>query len=361
MMPLPEHLEAALYDRDPLRRLRAVRAARADADNFFRELELQALTDLVALHNGNDSAAARELGVTSQGLGRKLKRATSAVAEQSLANQEQPALYFDDTYAAEDALVLWQYAEQELADHRDPLVLGALAAGLSPESVYRCSGIPLDVIRRLRPSGDIVVGADVNRAHEVLEATGRAMTAYAEGLRERARTPEERESALVWTTAADSFVRNAAPMLLLPEVSAEEAEAFGGHGAALRAWSLQDGEEDTGPAAPEIDGNTADVSAEVREAKEKHNRVLRAHAEERSPEPVHASPERLARFSVDAWLATEIAELRRRAARHTGRAPEPGTRDISAFCRAMSDVADVYTHLRATATVPPLPAVPAHQ
>ncbi|MET9403130.1 hypothetical protein, partial [Kitasatospora sp. NPDC002965] len=325
---------------------------------------------LVAAHGGNKSAAGRELGYGSQqAFDKWLKRRTAGPAPDAAPHvQEQPARYFCDADDARAALEDWFLAQQETADQVEPLVLGALAAGLTPEAVYRTTGIGLSRTARLRP-GHIAVAADLTapEVYQVLDDTALALTAHAAALTAAVPAarpgdddfaPPEASAALIWRYAAAAFVRNLAPAALIPEPSFEEAALEEAYTAALRAH-----DDAVRAAHPGLD---ADALEELIRDSDLPEELTAAEAAY-----IAAQQERLAtaedsqggpatHLSADAWLAGQISKFNRLAAacehpdRHTR--GEHDARCQDAMADAYRQIAAAYLHLRATATVPPLAA-----
>jgi len=63
----------------------------------------------------------------------------------------EPALAFRDKERAKEALRAWAEAEHDLNDRRDPLVRGALAAGVTPTEVYDLTRIARSTTARISP------------------------------------------------------------------------------------------------------------------------------------------------------------------------------------------------------------------
>lgn len=137
---------------DPGKRARAAAGAAQDAARMLRAIELAALHDLVNAHGGLQkhgaaTAAARELGRSAEAV---RKRLTAAPDEAEAYEQEgEPGRYFDSSETAYDALLDWQLQQRDVTARRDPLVRGALAAGLAPRVVRDVTGVTLDTIDRL--------------------------------------------------------------------------------------------------------------------------------------------------------------------------------------------------------------------
>ncbi|MGW4639652.1 hypothetical protein ACWEN6_14045 [Sphaerisporangium sp. NPDC004334] len=89
----------------------------------------------------------------------------------------EPALAFENAELAEDALHAWGEASAELARRRNPLVLGALAAGVKPADVERLTKINRSTITRIKDGyPDIEVAVlnppTVEYAHLLYARTG---------------------------------------------------------------------------------------------------------------------------------------------------------------------------------------------
>ncbi|MFE2729201.1 hypothetical protein [Kitasatospora sp. NPDC059327] len=359
MSVLPDRLAEDLEDRDPLRRYRAADNAITAAVSFLEEIKAQALRDLAAGPAGMGGAA-REIGdVSRQALTKWLdRRAAATPTRAEPAPQEQPALHFSSAETAGDALLDWRLAQEEVDDRRDVLVLGALAAGVDPITVYRTSGIPLEVIHRLRPD-DIEVGVDLHAQFDLLEDCARALTAHAEDLAATTTTAPEQAAGRLWSCAAHSFTRNLAPLALVPPTPAAVAESRDRYQAALHAHvqALRERHPDvTDDQIDELvhDALPADVTALEKEYFAANQQFQDSVEDDETP-PTH-----LAQLNGDAWLAQQITQLRRQAAagqRSGGISDSPEV--DAAMAEAYTRIADAYTHLRATGTVPALPPVKA--
>ncbi|MEV7930491.1 hypothetical protein [Kitasatospora sp. NPDC088779] len=351
-LPLPEHLAHALEQSDPLGRYRAVQAAREAVTAFLADVETQAVRDLIAAHQGNKSAAGREMGMSPQALNDWLKRrAVRDLDDEAVFTQEQPALFFANEYDAEDALRDWQLRQQRTEDRRDPLVLGALAAGLVPESIYRYSGIPLHVTRRLHPTDDpIEVSAGFTSLDEVFNDMARALDRHTQALLDQDTDRAGQDTARLWHAATESFVRNLAPTALEPEkpetlrdLQERYTRAMAAFG---QAW------QDAHPDADDAPGD-GDWPEDLRALDTEY---WTASNDWQDSLPKRGFPDIEAQLNPDAWLAAEITELRRCAAdSEPPAAGEVEARAAAARRRAYADIAAAYTHLRRTGTVPPLP------
>ncbi|WP_033355481.1 hypothetical protein [Kitasatospora aureofaciens] len=352
-LPLPEHLAHALEQRDPLGRYRAVQAAREAVTAFLADVETQAVRDLIADHQGNKSAAGREMGMTPQALHDWLKRrAVRDLDDPAVFTQEQPALHFANEYDAEDALRDWQLKQQRIEDLRDPLVLGALAAGLAPESIYRYSGIPLHVTRRLHPTDDpIQVSVGSAGLYDVFDDTARALDAHARALLDQAVDRAGHDVARLWRLATEGFVKNLAPTALEPEMPKPLRSLQDRYMQAMadfnEAWEAAHPDPDDTPGDDDWPEDLRALDTEY----------WKAHREWQDSLPKRGFPDIEAQLRPDAWLAAEVTELRRLATAPQQPATEEGDPKAAAARRqAYADIATAYTHLRATGTVPPLPA-----
>ncbi|MGW4648026.1 helix-turn-helix domain-containing protein [Kitasatospora sp. NPDC004289] len=309
--PAPDAITTALVSRDPLRRYQAAGTAAA----YFAAAQTDALQALVDAHGGNQSAAAREIGVTPQAVRKRLAAREGRSAEAADGQpQQQPALFFRNVDQADGELRMYALAAQDLADRRDQLVLGALAAGLSPEAIWRRTGIAPEVIARLAPAEPITVGVDVDLLLDTLEDTARALHAYVQTL--EANPGVDILTQRLWSFAAESFTRNCAPGALAPPAPRREDYAT------TEEW---------------VEACVGDDSA---------------------PQPDPGTPDPLAWESgPDAWIAAQIVMLRRAAAEGTDApsldGPERAAAQLAA--RVQRAVADAYLHLRTHGTVPVLP------
>ncbi|MFE6868724.1 hypothetical protein ACFVFS_19465 [Kitasatospora sp. NPDC057692] len=279
MPPPPDHLTAEPTARDPLRRDRAG-AGR--------------LVDHPVDESVDESAAERRLAFDGRTLADRIEHGTARHAP------EQPALHFRDGHEARDALRDWFLQQQAITDRLEPLVLGALAAGLDPAEVCRISGVPLSGIERLQPE-HIEVSTDLGGAEalEVLDEMARALTAHALVLADAARTGDRTGDRIGDRTG---------------DRENDEECARSPESCAARLWSAA------------------------------------ARSFVRTPVTV---------LGPDAWLAAEVSRFHREAAalRRTDRRVtddgDAARRD--AMARAYEELATAYLHLRATGAVPPLP------
>ncbi|MEV7897935.1 hypothetical protein [Streptomyces cyaneofuscatus] len=158
---------------DPGARVKAAAEAAQDAATVFRAIEVAALRELVDAHGGPAkhgavAAAARELGRGAEGV-RKRLTGTDAGGEAEPYEQEgEPGRFFPTPQDAQDALLDWELQKRDLTLRRDPLVRGALAAGVAPRIVRDVTGISLDTIDRLESTS---AGTAVDVPIEVWEET----------------------------------------------------------------------------------------------------------------------------------------------------------------------------------------------
>ncbi|MGW6202229.1 hypothetical protein ACWF9B_01030 [Streptomyces sp. NPDC055089] len=137
---------------DPADRARAAAEAALDVTRLFRGIELAALHDLVNAHGGTGkhgavAAAARELGRTTEAVRKRIAAVSGETEPQEQGGE--PGRYFESADDAHAALLDWRLQEQEMTYRRDPLVRGALSAGLSPRMVRDAIALSLDTIDRL--------------------------------------------------------------------------------------------------------------------------------------------------------------------------------------------------------------------
>ncbi|MER7707164.1 hypothetical protein ABTX81_30225 [Kitasatospora sp. NPDC097605] len=368
MLPLPDHVTAALTSRDPLRVYRAAEDAQEYLADYLDSIKATAAGTLVTAHGGNKSAAARELGFNSpQAFAAWFNRRgeRTGAAEAAPHAPEQPALYFRNPDEARDALGDWFLEQQSVTDRLEPLVLGALAVGLTPEEVYRLSGIPLTTVKRMRPA-KIEVAADLGglEAMTVLDETARALTAHALALAEAARADDQDESLLrspascgahIWSVAARAFVHQLAPAALVP---AETPEVR----ALRKAFQNQIAAQDAAMAAAHPNAtdeelqellHDAEPPAELLAAQKAYDTAYRELVGEDDDD---SAPTTL--LDPDVWLAAQISQFNREAAtlRHPDRylSDERDGARLDAMAGAYEQLAAAYLHLRATGTVPPL-------
>lgn len=158
---------------DPGARANAAAEAAQDAAALFRGIELAAMRDLVDAHGGTGKhgaipAAARELGRGVEGVRKRLNGADGTGESAPFEQEGEPGRYFASPDDAHDALLDWQLQLRDLNARRDPLVRGALAAGLAPRIIRDTTGISLDTIDRLESTS---VGTAVDVPTEVWEET----------------------------------------------------------------------------------------------------------------------------------------------------------------------------------------------
>ncbi|MEV7122155.1 hypothetical protein [Kitasatospora griseola] len=373
-LPLPDHLAAALEARDPAARYRAAASALDALSAALDGIQTAAALELVAAHGGNASAAGRELRFkTPQGFQQWLARRTDPAGGPAPAaprSQEQPALRFADQDAALTALDDYLLDLQQVEDRREPLVLGALAAGLTPEAIYRAAGIPPAVTARLRPA-EIEVAADLEApaAFAVLEETGRALTGHAEALRESARAagggkgdPQASGAARIWTQAARAFVHHVAPGALLPPETPHTAalrrayqEVIDARRAELHALHPETDEDQVDELLRTEEPSPALVAAETAyfEAQQEQDREFNEQHVDTGTAPTH--------LSADAWLAAQIAAYDRLAASYEKPDRYCADKEHAALMDGLAagyrQVSAAFRHLRTTAAVPPLPTL----
>ncbi|MFD7537490.1 hypothetical protein [Streptomyces sp. NPDC059819] len=311
---------------DPVKRFEAARAAAAAVTAQYRLIEVEAANEVVAEHGGNVSAAARELAMTPTGLA-KLRRSADPVARpaRTRRSQGQPALHFSTQDAAEDALRDWHLRRQDVEDESEQLLLGALASGVDPLTVVELTQVPLELLRRIRPAGNIAVSALTSPGGgdgEVLEQFARQLLTHSRALSERATSGPEHSAARIWRLAANSVATNAAPEVLYPEptVRAADFESADGYVDAIRAAA----ETATEPDIPEPD-SVALVSGPDAWLALTHTRIAR-----------------------DAERCRLAAAAEERAANDERAAHE------HAMAGAFQAVADAITQLRTTGTLPAL-------
>ncbi|MFF0386814.1 hypothetical protein [Streptomyces sp. NPDC004286] len=301
---------------DPARRYKS-------APTVLAAVQDAAARDLVAAHAGNASAAARELGISAQAVNKRLS-GSAALPHRSTAVQREPAQHFATPDDAEAALLDYALRRQQLDYQRESFLLGALAAGVDPVRVAELSTEPLDLLRRIRPAGNISISA-LDPYDGQLDEFARAVTEYAAALTAAAEAapddPVTHTVAQVWRMEARALVRNAAPTALAPDPTVrpadyDDAEEF----AAAFAASLADA-EDTETDDPGQASELAVVSG------------------------------------PDAWLAAHCAELTSLAAQYRA---APDQDEIGqALVRVYEDIAAAIRHLRTTGHAPVLPEVAA--
>ncbi|MEU5163926.1 hypothetical protein AB0G74_30520 [Streptomyces sp. NPDC020875] len=315
-----------LGEPDPARRLRAAIDASALAAATrghaaaapYEKAAQDALEELIAAHGGNVAAAARETGfdgrkpLTPQALHKRRQKAKGQLPASSPAaspRQAQPALHFNNPLEAEDALEDWALRRQEVDDQRDTLLLGALAAGVDPARIAELAPAGLDLLRRIRPAGNITVS---QLKQDAIEEFARAIAARADELR-ALDTPAAQAAARIWRLAADDIVTNTAPYALHQE-----------------------------PVIRVADYDTPEAYADA---------VMAARPETDHDEGAQREPSHLSMVAgPDAWLAWYYLQLARDAARE----PVEGTGERGeAVTAAFGDLAEAILHLRTTGQVPP--------
>ncbi|MEV8333828.1 hypothetical protein [Streptomyces niveus] len=315
---------------DPLERFRTAQAAGKAVAAEYTRIENEALYELALAHapvtgkkvgEPNYAAAAREVGWTPTAVHKRLKGGDPAARPASTpAVQAEPARRFDTAGDAEAALDDWALRRQEVTDELEPLLLGALAAGADPLTIHERTGESLELLRRIRPAGNIQVSR-IGDYDEVVEDFARLVTAHAAALNQHAAPPgAERSAAQVWHRAAAQIVTNAAPYALLPPVPAVRAEDYdtpGAYADAVLTSSPGEEETDTWSRQDEV----ATVSG------------------------------------ADAWLAKYTVQLAREARCAVPDYMPPEHREhAEAVGRACGEVAAAIRHLRATGTLPVLEA-----
>ncbi|MCR8945133.1 hypothetical protein NW249_23735 [Streptomyces sp. OUCMDZ-4982] len=158
---------------DPGARANAAAEAAQDAATVFRAVELAAMRELVDAHGGTGQrgaipAAARELGRGVEGVRKRLSGADGTGESEPFEQEGEPGRFFASPGDAHDALLDWQLQLKDLNVRRDPLVRGALAAGLAPRIIRDTTGVSLDTIDRLESTS---VGTAVDVPVEVWEET----------------------------------------------------------------------------------------------------------------------------------------------------------------------------------------------
>ncbi|MFF2227043.1 hypothetical protein ACFVV7_27420 [Streptomyces globisporus] len=154
---------------DPAARAKAAAEATRDATALLRSIELAAITDLVGAHggpqkHGSFAAAGRELGRSAEAVRKRLLGSGAADESAPYEQEGEPARFFHSAEEALDALRDWHIHHA----HRDPLVRGALAAGLAPRRVRDTTGLSLDTIDRLEATS---AGTAVDVPDRVWEET----------------------------------------------------------------------------------------------------------------------------------------------------------------------------------------------
>lgn len=321
-----EALESVI---DPRTRFERAREAKAAADAAFDRVAAAAAQELVAAHNGNLNAAARELGLTNNGLKKIIttKAVAGAQPNRVAAVQSQPALRFVDVDHARDALADWVLRRQDVSDTEESLFLGALAVGMDPLDMHEQAGVGLDRLRRIRPAGNIAVSALDSGDLDLLAAFARRMIEHGQHLAavaaEPGGIPAQTVAARIWQHSAHLIALNIAEEVLLPASTVDVAD-FGdlGREENLAAW-------------------------------------MRAVEEEARSQPVTnaARPDELAAIAgPDAWLARLHLSFLRQATQAPLSADDT---DLAAFelTRAVyAALAAAIDHLRRTATLPTLEA-----
>ncbi|MFJ8301326.1 hypothetical protein ACIQ9R_36245 [Streptomyces sp. NPDC094447] len=311
-----DHAARVLAETDPVRRFHAAEAAAEAAAAPYKQAADDALAELIAQHGGNRAAAARELGKTRQALYMREKRDAEKSSSVAAAEQVQPARRFDSPEEAEDALRDWALSHQEVTDRLDVLLLGALAAGVDPVAISEAGVVGLDMLRRIRPAGNIVV-SQLDEYGPEIDDFARAVHARATALRAAAISTAKRAAADIWRHAAREIARNAAPVALMPDHGLRK-EDFGTidefiEAVVTRKPSKEEEAEDAKPLAPSAS----------------------------------AGP--------DAYLAATYLAFRREATRGplgSERTPEEVAVG-EAVQAAFGELADAILHLRTTGQVPP--------
>ncbi|MFJ5740110.1 hypothetical protein [Streptomyces microflavus] len=158
---------------DPGARAKAAAESAQDAATVLRSIELAAMHELVDAHgglakHGAVAAAARELGRGAEGVRKRLTGTDGAGDAEPFEQEGEPGRHFSSPEEAQDALLDWQLQLKELTLRRDPLVRGAVAAGLAPRIVRDVTGVSLDTIDRLESTS---VGTAVDVPIHVWEET----------------------------------------------------------------------------------------------------------------------------------------------------------------------------------------------
>ncbi|MEU5978400.1 helix-turn-helix domain-containing protein [Streptomyces sp. NPDC047315] len=317
--PAPlDHAARVLAETDPVRRFHAAEAAAEAAAAPYKQAAAQAIEDLIAQHDGNVAAAARELGFERQTLYARRKRSTAQGGDSARPRvaQAQPALNFDSPEAARNALLDWELRQRDVTDQLDVLLLGALAAGVEPVDISADSGVGLDTLRRIRPGGNITI-SKLDQFGEEVEDFARAIAARSFALNATATTSTERAAARIWGLAREHIVTNVAPLALVPALGIRR-EDFAN-------------EEDYVDAVFNREPTEEEKAAEQRE------------------------PTELAAIAgADAWLAATYLLYRRFAdgPPRTGQDPDEAAVGV-AVRGAYGELADAILHLRTTGQVPP--------
>ncbi|MFE7055905.1 hypothetical protein ACFVAO_11900 [Streptomyces californicus] len=139
---------------DPAARAKAAAEAARDAGRLFRTIEVTALHDLVNAHGGLDkhgavTAAAREMGRSAEAVRKRIIAAPDTGNTEPYEQEGEPGRYFASSDDAYEALLDWKAQREDLMLRGDPLVRGALAAGVSPRVVRDVTALSLDTIDRL--------------------------------------------------------------------------------------------------------------------------------------------------------------------------------------------------------------------
>lgn len=302
---------------DPVARRDAARRAAGVFAALCKGIERDAVVELVHLHQGNHSAAARELGVTHPTVLALIKgtavdtasvtgEATTAVAI------VEPALFFEDEADAEVHLRDWQLKREDLDTERDQLIRGALAVGADPTRISELTGVAIDTINRLRPVGNIPVTALRVSDLDLFDEFARGLHNHAQRLTDSATTPEDRVTAAIWEQAARVVLINCAPAALVEPLPVNRAD-----------YPDQDAYIDAVMDAPVLDLADASVA-------------------QADPFSVSAGP--------DAWLARTCVQYTRISLQPPSSGAE--AREHDAASRAFADIAAAIRHLRRTGTVP---------
>lgn len=302
---------------DPVERYKAARVAGQAVAEQYADIEVDALRELTAAHRGNEAAAARELGISPQAVHKRLAKRQDRPADPpttAAAQQTEPALHFDSPSHAEDSLRDWALRRQDVDDQRDVFLLGALAVGVDPVTVSDLTDQPLDLLRRIRPAGNIAI-SQLDQFGPELEKFTRDTTAHAAELTARAQTPAEDSGARIWSLTAASIVSNAAPYAL-----------------------------DAAPTVKVEDYTDAEEFAEA----------FLTEAKSRSNDQEYVQQDEVAIVNgADAWLATLCVQLTRQADESRTQ-PLGDPESSAAMAQAFEDIAGAVRHLRSTGTAPAL-------
>ena len=308
---------------DPARRFVALRAAQVDIARLLKPLEAQAGRELLDRHQGNWSAAAREVAMTRQAFTKRLESLENPAGKTaSSLPMAEPARYFPDAATAIDALLDYELRLADVTDELEPLLLGCAAVGVPHSEITRRTGVGYETLARLVPDGEILVAREIPYAE--LDEFAQAITAHADDLDQAAVGGVERTVARLWASQASRFVTNC---------------AYG----ALMEFNEPDLPK-PGPTS------TPEEIAAYTEA------LIAANPPEEDPAG-EAVPDDVSSVSGhDAWLATECVKLTREARVAAERAAadtDPGGAAVSAaVAHTYADIAAAMRHLRRTGATP---------